>query len=368
MTRSWPIRARHLTAALFLAALAFPSAGSAQSGPVPATVVRVIDGDTVDVQLPDGRRERVRVIGLDTPEVVDPRRPVECMGREASARAKELLPAGRAVALEDDPTQDTRDRYGRALRHVQVEAEPGVWLNFAQTMIGEGFAHHYVYRVPSMYGEQYGAAQAAAQVTGAGLWSPAVCARPAAPATRVADLDETSPGTLAAYAGPFDPFGEDRDCGNFQSWDDAQAFFLAAGGPDEDPHRLDADQDAVACEALAAAAGVPGVPAAAVPSGPASAPQPAAPPPADPAPPAVPAVPAAPAAAPPAPPAAAAAFNPRAFLGQGDRFNCDAFASQAEAQAVLRADASDPNRLDTDRDGVACESNRAPFDRVPVPR
>ena len=123
MTRSRPIRARHLAAALFLAVLAFPSAVSAQVGPVPATVVRVIDGDTVDVQLLDGRRERIRVIGLDTPEVVDPRRPVECMGREATARAKELLPAGRSVSLEGDPTQDTRDRYGRALRHLQVEAE-----------------------------------------------------------------------------------------------------------------------------------------------------------------------------------------------------------------------------------------------------
>lgn len=118
-------------AARFLAALAFPSAVSAQAGPVPATVVRVIDGDTVDVQLPDGRREHVRVIGLDTPDVVDPRRPVECMGREASACAKELLPTGRAVSLHDDPTQDPRGRSGRALRHVELGAEPGVWLNFA---------------------------------------------------------------------------------------------------------------------------------------------------------------------------------------------------------------------------------------------
>jgi hypothetical protein len=61
-------------------------------------------------------------------------------------------------------------------------------------------------------------------------------------------------------------------------------------------------------------------------------------------------------------------FDPSAYVGQGDAFNCPAFASQAEAQAVLRADPSDPNGLDTDRDGIACESNRAPRDLVPVPR
>jgi len=61
-------------------------------------------------------------------------------------------------------------------------------------------------------------------------------------------------------------------------------------------------------------------------------------------------------------------FSPNAYLGQGDRYNCSDFANQAQAQAVLRADPSDPNRLDTERDGVACESNPAPRDQVPVPR
>ena len=73
----------------------------------------------------------------------------------------------------------------------------------------------------------------------------------------------------------------------------------------------------------------------------------------------------------PAPAPASPAFYPSKYLGQGDAFNCADFVSQADAQAVLRADPSDPNQLDTDRprpDGVACESNRAPFDRVAVPR
>lgn len=61
-------------------------------------------------------------------------------------------------------------------------------------------------------------------------------------------------------------------------------------------------------------------------------------------------------------------FDPSPYIGQGDAFNCGHFASQAEAQTVLRADPGDPNRLDADRDGVACERNRPPHDSEPVPR
>jgi plastocyanin len=60
--------------------------------------------------------------------------------------------------------------------------------------------------------------------------------------------------------------------------------------------------------------------------------------------------------------------DPALYLGKGDRFNCDDFPSQAAAQAVLRADPSDSNRLDRDHDGVACETNQGPFDRTKVSR
>ena len=61
-------------------------------------------------------------------------------------------------------------------------------------------------------------------------------------------------------------------------------------------------------------------------------------------------------------------FNARNYIGHGDAYNCGDFASQAQAQAVLRADPRDPNRLDADNDGIACESNRNPKDLVPVQR
>lgn len=65
-------------------------------------------------------------------------------------------------------------------------------------------------------------------------------------------------------------------------------------------------------------------------------------------------------------PATPAPFAPGGFLGQGDRFDCGDFPTQAQAQAVLRADPSDPNRLDANNDGIACESNPCPCDRTPV--
>jgi hypothetical protein len=67
-------------------------------------------------------------------------------------------------------------------------------------------------------------------------------------------------------------------------------------------------------------------------------------------------------------PSTSGGFDPSRYLGQGDRYNCSAFQSQAEAQAVLRADPRDPNRLDGDHDGIACEANAGPKDLVPVPR
>ena len=81
-----------------------------------AVIDHVVDGDTVDVRI-DGRTERVRLIGINTPETKDPRRPVECYGPEASALTSLLLPAGTGVRLERDV--EARDDYGRLLAYVR---------------------------------------------------------------------------------------------------------------------------------------------------------------------------------------------------------------------------------------------------------
>jgi micrococcal nuclease len=82
-----------------------------------ATVVHVADGDTIVVDF-RGRTEKVRILGADTPEVVDPRKPVQCFGPEASAYTKSRLAPGTRVTLETDA--EVRDKYGRLLAYVYV--------------------------------------------------------------------------------------------------------------------------------------------------------------------------------------------------------------------------------------------------------
>ena len=139
-------------------------------------VTRVVDGDTIDVQLPGGE-ERVRFIGINTPESVDPRRPVECFGLEASANAKALL-AGQTVLLEADPSQGDRDRSDRLLRYVWLE--DGRMANLEQ--IAQGFAAEYTFDTPYKYRESFRDAQREARDTQRGLWAPDTCNGDFAPA------------------------------------------------------------------------------------------------------------------------------------------------------------------------------------------
>ena len=83
-----------------------------------ATVVHAVDGDTIIVDV-GGRTEKVRILGADTPETVDPRKPVQCYGPEASAHTKMRLPPGTHVSLETDA--EKRDKYGRLLAYVYVD-------------------------------------------------------------------------------------------------------------------------------------------------------------------------------------------------------------------------------------------------------
>lgn len=127
-------------------------------------VDRVVDGDTVDVVI-DGKVERLRLIGIDTPETVHPSKPVECYGIEASNKAKELL-SGTRVALEVDDSQGDRDKYGRMLRYVFLEDGT----NFNELMIAEGYAYEYTYDQAYTYQSLFKNAQRSAEQSGSGLW------------------------------------------------------------------------------------------------------------------------------------------------------------------------------------------------------
>jgi len=139
---------------------------SVPASAVPATVERVVDGDTVVVVAADGARERLRLIGVDTPETVKPDAPVDCFGPEASAFTTDALPVGSTVWLEDDASQGDADRYDRLLRYVWTEG--GGLLN--QQLVASGLGEEDTYDQPYRYRDAFVAAEAAARDSGAGLW------------------------------------------------------------------------------------------------------------------------------------------------------------------------------------------------------
>ena len=103
----------------------------------------MIDGDTLKVKFADGTKTTVRLIGIDTPETKKPGTPVQCGGRDATARMKKLAlrnGKGRTVTITTDPTQDLTDRYGRLLSYVSAGTT-----DFGRTMVAAGWATTYVY-------------------------------------------------------------------------------------------------------------------------------------------------------------------------------------------------------------------------------
>lgn len=132
-------------------------------------VLKIVDGDTIDVLIND-KTERIRLIGINTPETVDPRKSVECFGAEASNKAKSLL-AGKKVYLVNDNTQKDRDRYDRLLRYVLLENG----LNFNLLMIQEGYAYEYTYDTAYKYQSEFKQAEFEARKGKKGLWADGVC-------------------------------------------------------------------------------------------------------------------------------------------------------------------------------------------------
>ena len=156
---------------------ASPAGGTAEpsSSPTPsaleeAFVVNVVDGDTIDV-LMGGQELRVRYIGIDTPETVNPQRPLECFGREASEQNRELV-EGKTVGLERDVSET--DRFGRLLRYVWANGE---MVN--ATLIEEGYATASTFPPDVRYTELFAALETQARQGDRGLWS--ACVTPEAP-------------------------------------------------------------------------------------------------------------------------------------------------------------------------------------------
>jgi micrococcal nuclease len=139
-----------------------------------ALLDRVVDGDTLIVKI-SGKSEKVRLIGINTPESVDPRRPVECFGKEASAHMEQLLGKGTKLRLERDV--EARDQYGRLLAYVYRAAD-GKFINLA--MVDDGFAHTYTFPPNVAHRDDLATAERRARSAGIGLWG----ACPASPTGR----------------------------------------------------------------------------------------------------------------------------------------------------------------------------------------
>ncbi|MDH5507622.1 MAG: thermonuclease family protein [Anaerolineae bacterium] len=107
-----------------------PTDGQRTSG----IVARATDGDTIDVSI-QGLVFTVRYLGIDTPETVNP---IERLGKEASARNRDLV-SGKRVTLVSDPQDEDRDRYGRLLRFVLVD---DIFVNYQ--LVREGLAHLFI--------------------------------------------------------------------------------------------------------------------------------------------------------------------------------------------------------------------------------
>lgn len=130
-----------------------------------ATIDYVVDGDTVDVVI-DGREERIRLIGIDTPETKRPDTDIECFGPEASAFTESLLPVGTPVRIERDTVN--RDDYGRLLGYV-YRADDGIFVNYE--LVRQGFAQPLTIEPNTAYRELFVDAASAAEADDAGLWS-----------------------------------------------------------------------------------------------------------------------------------------------------------------------------------------------------
>jgi len=191
---------------------------------VAAQVVRVIDGDTIEVLI-DGQAYKVRYIGIDTPETKHPDKGVEYMGPEAAAKNEELV-GGKIVYLEKDVSET--DKYGRLLRYVWV----GDMMVNAE-LVRLGYAQVSTYPPDVKYQSLFLKLQQEAIEAERGLWRPKV-ETSQAPASPVCDCSHNR-----------------YNCKDFPTQAAAQACFEYCWQMRGfDVHRLDGDNDGIACESL----------------------------------------------------------------------------------------------------------------------
>jgi micrococcal nuclease len=148
--------------AVALAALLIGRSHGGQPGPLRGQVLRVVDGDTIKVRLDGGSTERVRYIGVDTPESVKPDTPVQCFAKKASHFNASLV-GGRDVTLRTDAEE--RDRYGRLLAYVYAD---GRFVN--RELVARGYARTLTIPPNVAHADEFASVARRAREAGMGLW------------------------------------------------------------------------------------------------------------------------------------------------------------------------------------------------------
>jgi len=135
-----------------------------------AEVLYVIDGDTVDVSI-NGKKQRVRLLGIDAPEMGFENKKEMCFAKESRNKLVQLIDR-KTVNIASDSTQQDRDVYNRILRYIYLP--DGTFVN--TQMIEEGYAYEYTYKeLPYRYRQEFQESQRNAQALRVGLWKEGVC-------------------------------------------------------------------------------------------------------------------------------------------------------------------------------------------------
>lgn len=199
-------------------------------------VAHVVDGDTIKLE----SGEVVRYIGIDTPETVDPRKPVQCYGKEASAKNKELV-EGKEIRLEKDISET--DKYGRLLRYVWLD---DVLIN--ELLVREGYAQSSSYPPDVKYQDRFLEAQGLARDENKGLWGDACntttqSTAPVVPNTYTAPVIQTQPVQKPAQTSGSYTCNCSKTCVQMSSCDEAQYQLNVCSCK-----ARDADGDGIACD------------------------------------------------------------------------------------------------------------------------
>lgn len=224
---------------------------SIPAGAEPATLLRVVDGDTIEVEV-GGVVERVRLILVDTPETMDPNNPVECFGTEATAFTGWLFGIGAPLWLETDVSE--RDRYDRLLRYAWLDFGGGTVVQVNEAIVRSGYGVLATFPPDVAYVDRMRDAQEFARRHQLGLWpacggadTPLGIAAEPAPAPSsglgIASSGGGSGGDACDPAYPdlcIPPGSPDLDCGDIPE----RRFTVLP----PDPHRFDGDQDGIGCE------------------------------------------------------------------------------------------------------------------------